>query len=118
MVASAEGPAMTTQPKHQRFTADEFLDWAAEQPNGRFELAGGVLVAMAPETAGHLRVKFAAAKALEAAIAERNIPCEAMIDGMSVRINDQTVYEPDALVRCGARTTRPRDRDKRSGCSG
>jgi Uma2 family endonuclease len=24
-----------------------------------------------------------------------------MIDGMAVRIDDRTVYEPDALVRCG-----------------
>ena len=34
-------------------------------------------------------------------------PCEALPDGVSVRIDERTVYEPDALVRCGPHT--PRD---------
>jgi len=95
---------MTTQPRRLRLTADEFIAWAADQPHGRYELAGGEVVAMAPERAGHARTKYAAAKALEAAILARGLPCEAMIDGMAVRIDDLTVYEPDALVRCGPRT--------------
>lgn len=95
---------MTTQPRQLRLTADEFIAWAADQPHGRYELAGGEVVAMAAERAGHARAKYAAAKALEAAIAARGLACEMMIDGMAVRIDDLTVYEPDALVRCGPRT--------------
>jgi len=95
---------MTKPDRQPRLTADAFIAWALEQPRGRYELAGGEIVAIAPERAGHARVKFAAAKALEAGLAARNLGCEAMIDGMSVRIDDLTVYEPGALVRCGTRT--------------
>jgi Uma2 family endonuclease len=28
-------------------------------------------------------------------------PCQALPDGISIRVNDRTVYEPDAIVRCG-----------------
>jgi Uma2 family endonuclease len=94
---------MTTQPKPTRFTADKFIAWAAEQPRGRFELAGGQVVAMAPECMAHTRAKFDAAIALRAAIAARGLGCEALIDGPTVRIDEATVYEPDALVRCGPR---------------
>ena len=33
--------------------------------------------------------------------AARGLACEALPDGATVRIDDRTVYEPDALVRCG-----------------
>jgi Uma2 family endonuclease len=39
--------------------------------------------------------------ALHNAIGARGLSCQALPDGMSVRVNDRTVYEPDALVRCG-----------------
>lgn len=101
---------MTTQPDPSRFTADAFIAWASAQPRGRHELIGGQVVAMAPERAGHTRAKARAHRALEDAIARsgpgvRSGPgCEAFPDGMSVRIDEFTVYEPDVLVRCGPRT--------------
>jgi Uma2 family endonuclease len=95
------------QPRLPEFTADEFIAWAAEQPTGRFELADGVIVAMAPERVGHSLTKVDAMIALRAAIKARGLACEALPDGASVRIDDRTVYEPDALVRCGERV--PRD---------
>jgi Uma2 family endonuclease len=33
--------------------------------------------------------------------AARGLPCRAFTDGMAVRIGDRTVYEPDAMLRCG-----------------
>jgi Uma2 family endonuclease len=95
------------QPRQTAFTADEFLAWAAEQPAGRYELADGVVLAMAPERVGHSLAKVDAMIALRAAIRARGPACEALPDGASVRIDDRTVYEPDALVRCGSRV--PRD---------
>jgi hypothetical protein len=45
-------------PARKRMTTDEFLAWAAEQPEGeRYELVAGEVVAMAPERLGHARVK-------------------------------------------------------------
>ena len=99
-----KGRRMTEQPRRTEFTADAFLAWAAEQPRGRFELAGGEVVAMAPERVAHTRAKLEAVIALRAAIATSGLGCEAMTDGVSVRIDERTVYEPDALVRCGPRT--------------
>jgi Uma2 family endonuclease len=89
------------QPRQSQFTADEFIAWAMEQPTGRFELDNGVVIAMAPERASHATAKLNAVIALRNGIGARGLPCQAFPDGMSVRVNDQTVYEPDALVRCG-----------------
>jgi Uma2 family endonuclease len=89
------------QPKQIEFTADEFIAWALEQPTGRFELDNGVVVAMTPERVNHGRAKAQAWLALRLAIAARGLGCEALPDGATVRIDDRTVYEPDALVRCG-----------------
>jgi Uma2 family endonuclease len=92
---------MTTQPRPAPFTADEFVAWAAEQPEARYELAGGEIVAMVAERIGPSRAKFAAARLLHAAAARLGAGCGTMIDGVAVRIDDRTVYEPDALVRRG-----------------
>lgn len=89
------------QPRQSEFTADEFIAWALEQPTGRFELSNGVVVAMAPERASHNQAKLNAVIALRGAIGARGLPCRAMTDGMAVRVDERTVYEPDALVRCG-----------------
>ena len=89
------------QPKQTEFTADEFIAWALEQAEGRFELDNGAVVAMSPERIGHGRAKNRTLRAFETAIAARGLGCEAHPDGATVRINDRTVYEPDALVRCG-----------------
>ena len=92
-----------TLPKPLRMSADEFLAWAMEQPEGRYELASGEVVAMAPERAAHNLVKFEAARALKDAIRDAGLPCQTFTDGMAVRVDDATVYEPDASVRCGPR---------------
>ena len=42
------------RPKPPRMTADEFIAWAMEQPEGeRYELVAGEVVAMAPERVAH-----------------------------------------------------------------
>jgi Uma2 family endonuclease len=83
-----------------RLTVDEYLAWAEQQP-GRFELLDGAVVAMSPEGAGHAERKAAVNAALLAAIRSRGLACYALPDGMTVRIDDATAYEPDALVYCG-----------------
>jgi Uma2 family endonuclease len=83
-------------------TADEFIEWAMGLPDGeRYELVGGELVAMSPERAVHTRTKHRAAVALESAVRQGGLACEVFADGMSVQVDADTVYEPDALVRCG-----------------
>ncbi|MBD0275319.1 MAG: Uma2 family endonuclease [Acetobacteraceae bacterium] len=83
-------------------SADEFIAWAMEQPDGaRYELVGGEVVGMAPERVAHARVKARVFNALAGAIERGGLACEAFPDGMAVQVSADTVYEPDALVRCG-----------------
>jgi Uma2 family endonuclease len=91
--------SMTALPK-TRMTVDEFLAWAEGQP-GRYELHNGVVYAMTPERARHAETKFAIQKALDAAIRRAGVPCRMLPDGMTVRIDEATAHEPDALVYCG-----------------
>jgi Uma2 family endonuclease len=87
-----------------RMTADAFIAWAMAQPEGcRYELMAGEVVAMSPERVAHNETKGNVYLALRRAIEERGLPCQAYTDGMTVRIDNDTVYEPDALVRCGER---------------
>jgi Uma2 family endonuclease len=81
-------------------TVDAFLDWSASQP-GRHELFCGQIYAMAPERAGHAKIKFAVQTDLARAIKSAGLTCHMLPDGMTVRIDDTTAHEPDALVYCG-----------------
>jgi Uma2 family endonuclease len=92
---------MAIQP-NARVTVDEFLAWAEEHP-GRYDLLEGVIYAMAPEGAGHAEIKFAVQSALAAGIRERRLACHMLPDGMAVRVDEVTAYEPDALVYSGAK---------------
>jgi len=79
----------------------EFLEWAEAQPRGRFERVDGEVIAMAPERWAHARLKARIWRALDREITQAGLPCEAAPDGMTVEIDDDTDYEPDALVNCG-----------------
>jgi Uma2 family endonuclease len=85
-----------------RMTVDQFLSWAMAQPDGRrYELVAGEVVAMAPERAVHARRKAEIWLALRDGIKAAGLSCEAFPDGMTVKIDEYTAYEPDAVVHCG-----------------
>ena len=87
-----------------RMAADEFIAWAMERTDrGRCELEGGEVVEVAPERLAHARVKAQAHRSLADAIKREGLPCEAVPDGVAVQVSADTVYDPDALVRCGPR---------------
>ena len=87
----------------QRMTADEFIAWAMEQPEGKhYELNAGEIVAMAPERVAHARAKGRIFRRLAAAVEAAALPCEVFPDGMAVAVDADAVYEPDVLLRCGA----------------
>src|SRR5664280_2022855 len=90
---------MTALPQ-ARMDVDEYLAWAKGHP-GRYELYDGVVYDMSPEGAGHAKVKFAVQTALAAGIRARRLPCHMLPDGMTVRVEARTAFEPDALVYCG-----------------
>lgn len=92
---------MTMLPK-RKFTVDEFLDWTEGRP-GRFELLEGHIFQMSAQRAAHAEVKLAVHLELVQAVSEAAVPCRVMPDGMTVRISDDTGFEPDALIYCGDR---------------
>lgn len=98
---------MTTavrKPAPPRMTVEECLAWEEEAP-GRYELIDGHVVEMQAERAAHNIVKLSAALALREAITRARVPCRVWTDGMAVRIDEYTKFEPDAAISCG--TTSP-----------
>ena len=91
-----------SEPAHKQMTSDEFIAWAMEQPETKhYELIDGEVVAMAPERSAHALTKAHIWRRMTEAIEAGDLPCHAYPDGMAVEVDDHTVYEPDALVRCG-----------------
>jgi Uma2 family endonuclease len=92
---------MTIAAPRQPMKVPEFLVWAEAQPQGRYELVDGKIVAVAPELARHNLVKLEVAIALRDAVRAAKLPCTVFTDGVGIAINDRTVREPDASVQCG-----------------
>jgi Uma2 family endonuclease len=86
----------------QRLTRDEFRRWAESQTQ-RYERMAGEPVAMAPERIIHARLKTRVWQALDRAIREAGLDCEALGDGVTIEVDEETDYEPDAIVNCGPR---------------
>ena len=91
---------MTALPK-RKMTVAEFLPWAMAQEQGRYELVRGDIVAMAPERARHNIVKMNVARALQDGVRRAGLRCIVFTDGITVVIDKDTSYEPDAAVQCG-----------------
>ena len=85
----------------RRMTVLEFLNWAEAQPEGRYELVDGRIIAMAPERALHNLAKMSVWLALRRAVEAAGLPCTVYGDGMTVEINEHKARGPDALVQCG-----------------
>ncbi len=83
-------------------TTDEFLLWA-EGKDGRWELFDGVPAMMSPERSLHAETKAEALVGLRDAISRSGLPCRVYPDGMAIRIDARTSYEPDVSVICGKR---------------
>ena len=81
-------------------SVDEFVPWAELQPE-RWELLDGTPMAMSPERIIHGDTKYRIARALDDAIAEARVPCRFVLDSAAVRVDQRSLYQPDALVYCG-----------------
>ena len=85
-----------------RMNVDEFLAWSERQPDDRYELVDGEVVAMTRDTVRHNRTKGASYLALYNAVRAAGLPCEVFIDGVGVAINAKTLRIPDVVIQCGA----------------
>lgn len=60
-----------------RMTSDKFIAWPMEQPDSEhYELAGGEIVATAPERSVHALTKFQVARPSADAIDAGSLPCQ------------------------------------------
>jgi Uma2 family endonuclease len=91
---------MTVQSKI-RMTVSEFFSWAERQPEGKFELSDGEVIAMSPERVRRSMVKGAVYRALADAIEEARLTCVAYPDGPTFVIDETTARVPDVSVECG-----------------
>jgi Uma2 family endonuclease len=83
-------------------TVEEYLAWSdGQSERQRTELINGRIVIMPAERLIHTTIKANAFLALRQAVRAAGVPCQALPDGPGVRIDEHTVYEPDALVYCG-----------------
>jgi Uma2 family endonuclease len=105
---------MIALPK-RKMTADEFLTWAEGLPKeaGKFEVWDGeVIVTRGPsgfenaERSEHWAAKFAIARSLHDAVKREGLPCHVTGEGPSVRLANNRLVEPDALVYSGEEVPR------------
>jgi Uma2 family endonuclease len=89
-------------PLRRPLTVADYLAWADSRSEPqRTELINGQVVPMPPERLTHNRVKNAVYLALIQSVRSAGIDAEVLSDGMAVRIDEHTAYEPDALIYCG-----------------
>jgi Uma2 family endonuclease len=89
-------------PPAKLMTVDEFLEWTLDQPDDlRYELVAGEPVAMAPPVLDHGRTIYRVVRGLEQAIDRAGVSCEAILDSVGVRVRDNEMFVPDAMLRCG-----------------
>lgn len=82
-----------------RMTVEEFLSWLETQPERpRYELIAGEPIEMPAERVRHAKIKNEVWLALRDAVRAAGVDYTALGDGVVVRIDHHTVYEPDASV--------------------
>lgn len=93
-------PAIKRKTAADLFTVAEYLEWA-EEVGGRYELHAGQLVATAPERNLHNLTKGEIFSALRDAVRSAGLDCTVFSDGVTVKTDEDTAYEPDVTVQCG-----------------
>ncbi len=86
-----------------RMKVEEFLAWSNRQPDDRYELVDGEVVAMTRDTVRHNLAKSAASRALYDAVRAAKLSCNVFVDGVGVVINRETLRIPDVVVQCGGK---------------
>jgi Uma2 family endonuclease len=77
---------------------DQFLAWAVQQEEGKYELVDGVVIMQQSQQWEHSRLKFEVAVALREAIRKTRAAYYVGSDGPTVRVSEHKAFVPDALV--------------------
>jgi Uma2 family endonuclease len=82
----------------RRMTADEFLEWDLDAPDGAHELVNGVPVAMVGARRGHDRIVMNCAREIGVQLGDG--PCQPFSEAVGVKIPRGNVRRPDLGVDC------------------
>ncbi len=85
------------EPASRAMSADEFMSWD-DGSDTRYELVGGVVVAMAPPTYVHGIVVGNAYAAIRTAL-EGRAPCQAAVEA-GIRLDEANHYKADVAASC------------------
>jgi Uma2 family endonuclease len=77
---------------------DQFLAWAVQQEEGKYELIDGVVVMQQSQQWGHAKTKLAITMALHEAVRKEQVPFYVAVDGPTVRVAERVAFVPDAIV--------------------
>jgi Uma2 family endonuclease len=77
---------------------DQFLAWAVQQEEGKYELVDGMVIMQQSQKWVHSRVKLEVAISLREAIKKARVAFYVGSDGPTVRIGEHRAFVPDALV--------------------
>src|ERR1700682_598017 len=77
---------------------DQFLAWAVQQEEGKYELVDGVVVLQQSPQWVHSKVKLAITMALHEAVRKTGAAFYVAIDGPTVRVAERVAFIQDALV--------------------
>ncbi|MBX3567814.1 MAG: Uma2 family endonuclease [Rhizobiaceae bacterium] len=83
-----------------RMTVDEFLAWSQGR-EGRYELHDGEVITMRPERLAHVAVKLGVFLAFRSALKTEQTGCTAFGDGVTIKVDRLTAFEPDCTIHCG-----------------
>ena len=86
----------------RRLSTDEFLQWLENRAETeRWELVDGEPVrSMSPETVRHVELKRNVLESLRDGLRAAGLPCRAFGDGVAVRVDPRSYFQPDASVSC------------------
>jgi Uma2 family endonuclease len=77
---------------------DQFLAWAVQQEEGKYELVDGVVIMQQSQKWAHSKVKLAITLALHEVVRKTGVGYYVAVDGPTVRVAERIAFVPDALV--------------------
>lgn len=93
----------TTQPSTlpKKLTIKEFITFEEKNPERRFELYNGQVIAMAGASGNHATICMNLSNHIYNHFDNTNALCQVYQSDIRVRINENTIRYPDVLVDCG-----------------
>ncbi|MBP5361438.1 MAG: Uma2 family endonuclease [Ruminococcus sp.] len=87
-------------PRDHKITAEEFFKLTPDNDSERYELINGEVFAQAAPSTSHQRITGGIYRKIGNYIESNSGKCESFISPFDVKLDDDTVVQPDVLVVC------------------